>query len=1372
MQNSILQKFQQLSKEAQSLIALTAISMSDLNKSDLDHIAKASQNIEVIKSLKAISSSAIKACEETGFIKYKKGVIRIQNYELTPIFFAALQLPFFKDICIGYCRFLEQERSAYTWSWQYQGEFKVFCLRLKLYVFSKLEIERHGVLKRILNKYRLNSKELMRSPHLMHLLFLQEISLDSLKKIPNPNIRIELIEEMVLEDFMHGRVNETLIDYLLERMHQIQNEHIMQRICQAYLRCEKTATLREVAQDAPKAVYQSWLLGYSYFAQGDFKQALLYLEEGQRLHRKTLKSNKVDFSETQLLIGFCMLALDAPNLQWQNYWKSMYSHSVKDNFVAQLLQFLSKQADVKVQQLIDTSSVKQLQGYSTYSNILYLAYMYYWAGRADAAEAICQLPELKNLPDNLKWVHREFESLRQTLHHHGSGEESILAKIFSPISNWEKVLDQIEALAVPATPLQEQQSERIIWLVDLEVMDIETKLQKRKKNGDWTKGRAVAINKLHDPPYHQLLSIQDQKITDHLISYYYDSYFKRNYSNILQEVPIEAQILEALAEHPFLFLKNSPNTPCQVLKGKLELQLHQQEDGYFFSNPFEGWIKNDAYILKRETATRYIFIPLKKQEVQLLQLLERQKVKIPKQAKERLEKTVEQLSSNIPIHSDLQLDESQMTEHEYDPRIYVHIIPLGDFFQVEFFVKPFGEVPPYFAPGFGTERLLTEINRETQFVKRQLQQEKQLAQAIIESSEVLSKIPEENGIWTLEEVDDCLQLLAELNSWRVEDQLVLEWPQGEKLRLSAFANFDHLFVNMRTQGNWFEMEGELKVNEDLILRMEDLLQKTQQQTSPFIQLDDGSFMALSLQLQKRLQEISNWTEQKKGKLRLPQIAGLALEHWSQELNLDGDQGWQEFVQRMETAREQQFAIPKGLQATLRPYQEQGFQWLCQMAWWGAGACLADDMGLGKTIQAITLLLHRKKEGPALVVAPASVCANWISELARFAPELQAFHLSEVEDRSQCIQALKAGDVLVTTYGLMYQSQDDLAERNFGTIVLDEAQSIKNRLTKRSKAAMRLEGKFRLITTGTPMENHLGELWNLFRFINPGLLGSAKQFKERFAAPIEKYNDLDRRDQLKQLIRPFILRRLKQDVLKDLPPKTEITLHVERSEAETAFYEALRRKALNELQASQFEHEGQRQIKVLGELMRLRRACCHPQLIQPNIKVGQAKLDALLELVEELLENGHKALIFSQFVDCLRLIENAIQKNNIAYQYLDGQTPLKKRKKAVDAFQAGEGDLFLISLKAGGTGLNLTEADFVIHVDPWWNPAVEDQASDRAHRIGQQKPVTVYRLVMANSIEEKIVKLHEQKRNIAEALLMEADGQGKLTAEDLLALLQD
>jgi SNF2 family DNA or RNA helicase len=317
--------------------------------------------------------------------------------------------------------------------------------------------------------------------------------------------------------------------------------------------------------------------------------------------------------------------------------------------------------------------------------------------------------------------------------------------------------------------------------------------------------------------------------------------------------------------------------------------------------------------------------------------------------------------------------------------------------------------------------------------------------------------------------------------------------------------------------------------------------------------------------------------------------------------------------------------------------------------------------------------------------------------------------------------------------------------------------------------MGLKGDFRIIATGTPIENHLGELWNLFNFINPGLLGSREYFNGKFAQPIEGENDSEARAGLKKLISPFILRRLKRDVLSELPPRTDITLHVDLSDEETALYEALRLEAVNQMKEGDMM-PGQQRIRALASITRLRRAVCNPNMVLGGGNMPSAKLEVLGGVLDELLENNHRALVFSQFVDHLSLIRDYLGKRGISYQYLDGATPAKKRTEAVHAFQAGLGELFLISLRAGGIGLNLTAADYVIHMDPWWNPAVEDQASDRAHRIGQLRPVTVYRLVANNTIEEKIVKLHAQKRDLADSLLEGSEISAKMSLDDVLALL--
>jgi SNF2 family DNA or RNA helicase len=540
-----------------------------------------------------------------------------------------------------------------------------------------------------------------------------------------------------------------------------------------------------------------------------------------------------------------------------------------------------------------------------------------------------------------------------------------------------------------------------------------------------------------------------------------------------------------------------------------------------------------------------------------------------------------------------------------------------------------------------------------------------------------------------------------------------------------------------------------------------------------VKLADGQFLALTQEFRKRLEDLRSFSEPSGAGVRFHPLAAAALEEWIDEVgDLKADKQWRDHIKRLKQAQTLQPQLPSTLQAELRDYQLEGFNWLARLAHWGVGACLADDMGLGKTLQALAIILSRAPQGPTLIVAPTSVCMNWLSEAQKFTPTLNPIQFG-TGDRQQLLDNLQPFDLLVCSYGLL--QQDDLADRlaqvQWQTIVLDEAQSIKNSATKRSKAAMKLQGGFKLITTGTPIENHLGELWNLFRFINPGLLGSQDQFSERFANAIERQQDTATRNRLKQLIQPFILRRTKNQVLAELPARTEITLQVQLSTEEMAFYEALRRQAVARLSETNVE-AGAKHLQVLAEIMRLRRACCNTRLVNAETPLPSAKLEAFGEILEDLLGNQHKALVFSQFVDHLTILREYLESQQVTYQYLDGRTPAKDRKKRVDAFQAGEGDVFLISLKAGGTGLNLTAADYVIHMDPWWNPAVEDQASDRAHRIGQQRPVTIYRLVAKDTIEEKIVDLHRQKRDLADSLLEGADLSGKVSTEDLLKLISE
>lgn len=451
--------------------------------------------------------------------------------------------------------------------------------------------------------------------------------------------------------------------------------------------------------------------------------------------------------------------------------------------------------------------------------------------------------------------------------------------------------------------------------------------------------------------------------------------------------------------------------------------------------------------------------------------------------------------------------------------------------------------------------------------------------------------------------------------------------------------------------------------------------------------------------------------------------------------------------------------PPGFRAELRPYQREGLAWLDFLADAGLGGVLADDMGLGKTVQVLAHLLSEKQRGrldlPALVVAPTSLVGNWRDETARFAPDLRVLVLHGA-DRAARYEGIPEADVVITTYPLLPRDRDSLCEHRFSLLILDEAQAIKNARSQAAQVVREIPARRRLAMTGTPLENHLGELWAQFDAVEPGLLGSETSFTRLYRTPIEKHGDGERQARLGRRISLMLLRRRKEDVLTELPPKTEIVHSLELAGAQRQLYETLRLAQHERVRESIAQRGlGQSGIVVIDALLKLRQACCDPRLVKLDSarKVKEsAKLEALLDLLSGLTSEGRRVLVFSQFAQMLALIGAALDKRRMAYLSLTGDTPSATRGDLVQRFQNGEVPIFLISLKAGGVGLNLTAADAVIHYDPWWNPAVESQATDRAYRIGQDKPVFVYKLICAGTVEEKIQAMQERKAELARAVL--------------------
>lgn len=1116
--------------------------------------------------------------------------------------------------------------------------------------------------------------------------------------------------------------------------------------------------------------------GFLHFAQGLYPQALENYEAALTLVKKE-GSKKDQIGNIFGLSHLLLLTQQAPNPKLQKQIQKHIQWGIENvplisyPLIQHLQEALRNNKEPLKEFYADYAEDLNMIDYET---IFYL-HIQYWTDTLQA-DFIKLATAFYNtsIKNGYKWLSFQVCSLLAKTHPQKGafyekqaqqfgqelGINTPLLELIPRLEKWEIALQALQTIAIEQqSSSQKTQSKRLIWLVDFERDLLEAKAQVVKKSGGWSKGRKISPERIKEGQIEEA-TIQDIKIATGFKLY--SGWGGSDWSLDRQKA------YKALVGHPFLFLLKSTSIACELIEAPLELIVEQTKNG--FQLKYSEQVHQTGVQVIKETPTRYKLVEVTQQHLDIANALGGKSVAIPEAATEQLQETISKLAAVVTIQSDLAEHHKDIPVVDPDPRIYVHLLPVGDGFHVEFFVKPFQKEAPYFKPGEGRTNIIAEIEGNRLQTQRDLKEEEFAALQTRKACPLLVEMRPRKGVWALETAEECLQILQELKALQKEDKVVVEWPKGEKLRIAYTVNFENLKLGIKKENDWFGINGELQLDENLVLSMKELLALAANTKTEFIELDEGRFLSLSKQLKKQLNALNQFANiDKKGNITIHPLASVGIDEWSDQLKeLEVDQAWTDHINHLKESHKKRFMVPRKLKAELRAYQKEGYQWLARLAHWGVGACLADDMGLGKTIQAISIILNRAKNGPTLVVAPASVCPNWIKEIKKFAPSLTP-QLFGFGDREKMLKSAKKNDVIITTYGLVQSDSEAFANKKFTTIVLDEAQAIKNRTAKRSKAAMDLQGDFKIITTGTPIENHLGELWNLFQFINPGLLGTWKQFQERYATPIEKHNDLDVKDSLKQLIQPFILRRRKDEVLKELPAKTEINLQVELSEEEKAFYEALRQNALENIEKA--DDPGTKAMQILAQITKLRQASCHPKLVTADSKIQSSKLHLFTKIVAELIENGHKALVFSQFVGHLKLIEAVVKKLKIKYQYLDGSTPMKERQKRVDAFQNGEGNIFLISLKAGGTGLNLTAADYVIHMDPWWNPAVEDQASDRVHRIGQQRPVTVYRLVTHQTIEEKIIKLHEHKRDLADSLLDGTSASAKLSTKELLALIQ-
>ncbi len=962
-----------------------------------------------------------------------------------------------------------------------------------------------------------------------------------------------------------------------------------------------------------------------------------------------------------------------------------------------------------------------------------------------------------------------------------------LSSLFSTEISWEKRMEAIydfmlEKEAGPKKKISKN-PKRLAWFVSTAFREIYPYEQSFSKES-WTRGRKVSALKLRDETdSYTYLTEQDIKVIK--------SSVKKDYWSDVYYVNFETA-LPLLIDHPFVFddrsdenLSFTLNEPVLEIE-QIKKTSSEENDEYklLFSLPS---MQTGLHVKELSIENCYELTSITASHIKLKELMGEESLTLPKKAQEKLFNILSQEKSPIKVRTKIEFNTLEANKINAKPCLRLKRLHLKNEIglEIQAIVYPLLNHSTSFIPTKGAESFVAKVKDSPMRILRKFEEEYEEIEKLLSKSQMLKEnLFNENYSWTFEETEQAYQLLTDLQ----EADISLEWFNSEPIKISKNLQKEDLAlkVKAREKNKWFSLDATINIDEDLVINMRSLLKNVSKHKGRFIPLANGQIIALAEDFRRALDKVQAITQEDKDDILLHSLAVPAFQSIFDEDYIEVDAKWLEWKEKLSTL-EKTTVLPHSLNADLREYQKEGFYWLASLVKIHAGACLADDMGLGKTLQTITLLLHlqqennaeknkQEEEKPFLIIAPTSVCHNWELELAKFAPQLNVHRITAdytKKERINIIRNLKNNDILIIGYALLNAELETLLNYNFKLVIFDEAQALKNPQAIRSKASYKLNADSKLALTGTPVENSLDDLWSIFNIINPGLLGSLDSFNQRFN-PSSLASDAIKnsaRANLKSIVRPFILRRSKTQVLEELPPRIDQTLLIEPSPEESALYEALRRQALENIEKAKKEGDKSLHFHMLAELTKLRQACCNPLLIDPLSEIPSSKLELLIKLVKDLQANNHKALIFSQFTSHLKIVYNEIEKLNISALYLDGSTPEKKRAQYVSEFQARKADIFCISLKAGGQGLNLTAADYVIHLDPWWNPAVEDQASDRAHRMGQLRPVTIYRLIMQNSIEEKILKLHATKRELASDILLNTDTAHKLSLDDLLLLLQ-
>jgi superfamily II DNA or RNA helicase len=870
------------------------------------------------------------------------------------------------------------------------------------------------------------------------------------------------------------------------------------------------------------------------------------------------------------------------------------------------------------------------------------------------------------------------------------------------------------------TPHQVEGDERVAWV--LEDCMVTPKVQRKGKKG-WSRGRHITLQSLRYQ-YDHLLSESDQVLI---------AYFERNFYNWCDEIELSASSLALLARCDNVV---NPNGQPISIVPEPSLLLVGERDGLLDLERFPQVDRSDTELLKERTPGIFTFDATPDKVKRFFTLSDT----MPSVPAGYADKLVSLLGNHLDWYSpEEQKGNIDLGEWDERPHLWLNAVD-G---RLELSIEHQSQDGTIRVPSGRGERWLHQEGRV--WFCRDLEQEQ--AQ-LVTMGQALGIDTKKSTHFVIEyqDISERLEVITSL------DNVAVHWHASSK-KMQSIREHD-VDIQIRQQGDWFGLSGEVRLEGGLVLDLQRLLESRR---SGYIDIQDQN---LTLLVDEALRKQLNLLESVlNDDLAVNAKMAYPLQKLIETMSISSDQGWK----ALENEWSQPIAIETERLVALRDYQRVSVEWAIHLLTNGFGVCLADDMGLGKTLQALKVIEHFSLLGPSLVVCPKSVLLNWQQESERFAPQLSILDLESSSNRVDLLHQAKAGDVVLMSYGLVTRMAQELEVIEWQSVVLDEAQQIKNPNTQRAKILVNLNAERRMALSGTPVENHLVELWSLFSFLNPGLLGTLKQFKSKYAEAAKSEEDMLR---LRALVSPFIMRRVKKEVLTELPEKTELVHYIELNSKERSAYEAVRQDSLKMRESGDTGST----IQLFAALTRLRQVCCDPSLVFDSMTETSSKLKEALHLVKEALEGGHKVLIFSQFVQLLKRFSVLLDEQKMAFSYLDGQSTTKKRQQAMSDFKQGKHDIFLISLKAGGAGLNLTEADTVIHLDPWWNPAVEDQASDRAYRMGQTNPVTVYRLVATNTVEEKIIELHAEKRDLADKVLSGQSQAAHLQPEVLLELL--